>query len=111
MVASKTFKNRLKFTNNLSSKIYGSPNFRFVQNAKKQLIIMGAVVVILAGFLVTRGLNYGIDFTGGRTYVIRFDKDVNPNDIRQSLSEEFGSAPEVKSFGPSYQVKIQLTIK
>lgn len=111
MVASKTFKNRLKFTNNLSSKIYGSPNFRFVQNAKKQLIIMGAVVVILAGFLVTRGLNYGIDFTGGRTYVIRFDKDVNPNDIRQSLSEEFGSAPEVKSFGPSYQVKITTDYK
>ncbi|MCK9320456.1 MAG: protein translocase subunit SecDF [Bacteroidales bacterium] len=111
MVASKTFKNRLKFTNHLSSKIYGSPNFRFVQNAKKQLIIMGAVVVILAGFLVTRGLNYGIDFTGGRTYVIRFDKDVNPNDIRQSLSEEFGSAPEVKSFGPSYQVKITTDYK
>ncbi|MDY4790011.1 MAG: protein translocase subunit SecDF [Bacteroidales bacterium] len=111
MVASKIFKNRLKFTNNLSSKIYGSPNFRFVQNAKKQLIIMGAVVVILAGFLVTRGLNYGIDFTGGRTYVIRFDKDVNPNDIRQSLSEEFGSAPEVKSFGPSYQVKITTDYK
>ncbi|MFV0599644.1 MAG: protein translocase subunit SecDF [Bacteroidales bacterium] len=111
MVASKSFKNRLKFTNNLSSKIYGSPNFRFVQNAKKQLIIMGAVVVILAGFLVTRGLNYGIDFTGGRTYVIRFDKDVNPNDIRQSLSEEFGSAPEVKSFGPSYQVKITTDYK
>ena len=111
MVASKTLKNRLKFTNHLSSKIYGSPNFRFVQNAKKQLIIMGAVVVILAGFLVTRGLNYGIDFTGGRTYVIRFDKDVNPNDIRQSLSEEFGSAPEVKSFGPSYQVKITTDYK
>ncbi len=111
MINSKSFKNKLKFTNNLSSKIYGAPKFRFVQNAKKQLVIMGAVVVILTGFLVVRGLNYGIDFTGGRTYVIRFDKDVNPNDIRQSLAEEFGSAPEVKTFGPSYQVKITTDYK
>lgn len=111
MVSSKLFKDRLEFTNNISAKIYGNPNFRFVQNAKKQLIIMSSVVVILAGFLVFKGLNYGIDFTGGRTYVIRFDKDVNANDIRESLGNEFGTDPEVKTFGPSYQVKITTDYK
>lgn len=111
MINNKKLKEKLKFTNTISSKIYGNPKFKFVQNAKKQLIIMGAVVVVLTGFLATRGLNYGIDFTGGRTYVIRFDKDVNPNDIRASLSEEFGDAPEVKTFGPSYQVKVTTDYK
>lgn len=111
MVNSKRLKDKLQFKNKLSSKIYGNPNFRFVQNAKKQLIIMSSIVLILTGFLVFKGLNYGIDFTGGRTYIIRFDQDVNANDIRSSLGEEFNSEPEVKTFGPSYQVKVTTDYK
>lgn len=111
MASSKKLKDKLQFSNKISEKIYGTPNFQFVKNAKKQLIIMGSVVVILAVFLATKGLNYGIDFTGGRTYVIRFDQDVNPNDIRESLGEEFGTSPEVKTFGPDYQVKVTTDYK
>jgi SecD/SecF fusion protein len=56
--------------------------------------------------LATKGLNYGIDFTGGRTYIVRFDKDVKVADVRQSLTKEFGDAPEVKTFGSANQVKV-----
>jgi SecD/SecF fusion protein len=57
--------------------------------------------------LVFRGLDEGIDFTGGRTYVVRFDQNVRTVDIRTSLTKEFdGNAPEVKTFGPNTQVKI-----
>jgi SecD/SecF fusion protein len=51
-------------------------------------------------------MSWGIDFTGGRTYVVRFDKDVKTTDIRESLATPFGEAPEVKTFGPNNQVKI-----
>jgi SecD/SecF fusion protein len=57
--------------------------------------------------LVFRGLDQGIDFTGGRTYVVRFDHSVVTENLRVALTKEFdGEAPEVKTFGPSSQVKI-----
>jgi SecD/SecF fusion protein len=51
-------------------------------------------------------LNFGVDFTGGRTYIVRFDQDVTTNDVRKALSTQFGEAPEVKTFGGDNQVKI-----
>jgi len=74
---------------------------------RKKLYIVSAVI-IMAGIcsLVIKGLNYGIDFTGGRTYIVRFDKDVKVADVRQGLAIEFGDAPEVKTFGSANQVKI-----
>ncbi len=57
--------------------------------------------------LFTRGLDQGVDFTGGRTFVIRFDQEVKTTDVRQALTAQFeGNAPEVKTFGPNTQVKV-----
>jgi SecD/SecF fusion protein len=57
--------------------------------------------------LFTRGLDPGVDFAGGRTYVIRFDQNVKTNEIRAALNAQFeGNAPEVKTFGPTTQVKV-----
>ncbi len=58
------------------------------------------------GSLISRGLNYSVDFTGGRSYVVRFEDDHSTTDIRKALSTPFESAPEVKTFGPSNQVKV-----
>ena len=61
---------------------------------------------------MTKGLNYGVDFVGGRTYVVRFDETVNNEDLRASLSAVFVDAdglnytPQVKTFGNDNQVKI-----
>ncbi len=74
---------------------------------KYTYIISITLMVITIGSLIFRGLDQGIDFTGGRTYVVRFDKNVSTLDVRTALSEQFGgNAPEVKTFGPSTQVKI-----
>jgi SecD/SecF fusion protein len=51
-------------------------------------------------------LNYSIDFKGGRTYVVRFDKDVQVESIANALAPQFGTAPEVKTYGGSNQVRI-----
>ena len=68
-------------------------------------IAIAAVVLCIAGFFV-RGLALGIDFTGGRSYVVRFDQPVNMNDVRADLTAQFEEAPEVKTYGPSSQLKI-----
>jgi SecD/SecF fusion protein len=62
--------------------------------------------------LFTKGLNRGVDFTGGRTFVVRFDDNINNEEVRNSLAEVFVNEdglkmfPEVKTFGDLNQVKI-----
>ena len=69
-----------------------------------------AIVLCICGFCF-RGLNFGIDFTGGRTYVVRFDQPVNAVDVRADLAKQFDEAPEVKTYGPSNQLKITTKYK
>ncbi len=79
----------------------------FLGMRKKAYIISAILIVVSLGSLTFRGLNYGVDFTGGRTYLVRFDQDVTVNEIRDALDVQFTEAtPEVKTFGPSRQVKI-----
>ena len=58
------------------------------------------------GSLVSRGLQYGVDFKGGRAYTVRFNNNVETVDVVKSLTGAFESAPEVKTFGDGNQVKI-----
>ncbi|PID93824.1 MAG: protein translocase subunit SecDF [Bacteroidetes bacterium] len=100
-------KNRtLQFSNKVTANWFTNINVDFIAKRKTFYIISAAVIAVGIISLATRGLNQGVDFAGGRTYVVRFDKDISTEDIRSSLAKEFGSAPEVKTFGPSRQVKV-----
>jgi len=79
----------------------------FIGVRKKFYIFSLSLVVIGIVSLASRGLSRGIDFLGGRTYVVRFDQDVKTNEIRTTLGKVFeGNEPEVKTFGHNNQVKI-----
>lgn len=92
-----------KFTNNAFTKV----NFDFIGMRKKLYIVSCIVIGIGIISLFVRGMSRGVDFTGGRTYIVRFDKDINTTDVRVSLGKVFdNSEPEVKTFGPDNQVKI-----
>ncbi|MBL7137636.1 MAG: protein translocase subunit SecDF [Bacteroidales bacterium] len=91
-----------KYTVNLFSKL----NFDFIKPRKKMYIASLVAITIGLSFIGLRGLDPGIDFTGGRSYVVRFDQNVSTNLIRESLRQQFGESPEVKTFGPLNQVKI-----
>ncbi len=99
----------IRFDSKISKDVLTKVNFDFIRVRKKFYII--STVVILLGIVsfALRGLNFGVDFTGGRSYVVRFDQDINTVDMRAALIDEFGEAPEVKTFGPSNQVKITTT--
>jgi SecD/SecF fusion protein len=70
-------------------------------------------VIILSGIisLFVRGLDPGIDFSGGRTYVIRFDKPVVTEEIAAKLAVAFGDLPQVVTYGKQDQVKITTKYK
>ena len=59
----------------------------------------------------TLGLKPGIDFTGGRNYVIRFDQEVKTNEVRAAITDAFGGSPEVKTFGGNNQVRVTTNYK
>ncbi len=96
----------ISFDNKYTRNFLQNTHINFIGLRKILYCVSG--VVILAGIisLSTRGLSYGVDFAGGRSYVVRFDQDVKTDAVRESLNKEFGESPEVKTFGPSNQVKI-----
>lgn len=97
----------ITFGNKFSLNFLSDVHFDFLSIRKKAYIISIALIVISLGSLTFRGLNFGVDFTGGRTYLVRFDQDVTVNDVRSALNTQFTQAtPEVKTFGPNRQVKI-----
>ena len=87
---------------------YFLKNTKFDFIGKKQVyyIISGALIVISIASMAIKGFDQGVDFVGGRTYVVKFDDKVATGDVRAALSESFGSEPQVKTFGADNQVKI-----
>ncbi|MDQ2179269.1 protein translocase subunit SecDF [Marinifilum sp. D714] len=83
----------------------------FLQKRKVFYVISGAAIVLSVASLSTKGLNQGIDFKGGRTYVVAFDQAVGVEDVAKSLETVYGHAPEVKTFGGANQVKISTKYK
>ncbi|MFC3758141.1 protein translocase subunit SecD [Chryseobacterium tructae] len=84
----------------------------FIGKRKYAYIISAVLTVICIVSMVTHGFKYGIDFTGGRNYVVRFDKEVNANDVEEKLVKLFktedgkNSSVEAKTFGNASQLKI-----
>ncbi|MGI6478799.1 MAG: protein translocase subunit SecD [Salinivirgaceae bacterium] len=90
----------------ISEKAFRNTEFNFLEKRKFSYTISGAIVIISIISLVVKGFNLGVDFTGGYSYIVRFDKEVTVQDVRDALEEEYGTTPDVKTFGGTDQVKI-----
>jgi SecD/SecF fusion protein len=105
-------KKKITVSTKVTEGAFQNLSWQFVKKRKTFYIISGIIILIGIGSFATRGLSYGVDFTGGRTYVVRFDQTVSTTDIRTSLSNSFVTAdgqnitPEVKIFGEDNQVKV-----
>ncbi|WP_231427419.1 MULTISPECIES: protein translocase subunit SecDF [Pedobacter] len=104
-------KMEISFDNQFTRNAFKNLAFNFVGRRKIYYII--STVIILAGigmYFKHGGLNLGVDFKGGRTYLVHFDKAVNTEDIKSQLTPVFGNeTPEVKTAGEASQVKITTT--
>jgi SecD/SecF fusion protein len=97
----------ISFSTKLSKNVFKNAHFPFIGKRKLFYIISGVIVLIGIGSLATRGLKQGIDFTGGRTYVIRFTEAKSATEIQSSLVGAFdGANTEVKTFGDANQIRI-----
>ncbi len=96
----------VKFSNKKTENFLANANFDFIGKRKIAYVISGIILILGIGSLATKGLSFGVDFSGGRSYIIRFDESVNTTEVRDVLADAFGTAPEVKTFGPDRQVKV-----
>lgn len=102
----------LTFTTGLTKNLMLNPAYKFLDMSKKTFMISGAIIVLGIVSIMTIGLNRGIDFTGGRNYVVRFDNPVNTSQMEEALQPVFeGSNVRVITIGSSNQVRITTNFK
>ncbi|MBR6876087.1 MAG: protein translocase subunit SecDF [Bacteroidales bacterium] len=106
----------ITFENKWSANFLKNTHVNFLGGRKWSYIISGALIVIALGSMFTKGFTYGVDFTGGRTYVVRFDKPVTAEEVRSAVNKTFNDADpessvEVKQFGGDSQMKITTSYK
>lgn len=96
----------LTFNTAFSKAMFREYNFNFIHNSKKILLIIGAFIVVSLISLFSLGMNVGIDFTGGRNYIVRFDQPVKTGEVQNALAPLFGESVRVITIGSSNQVRI-----
>ncbi len=101
----------LTFSIKITANLFKHTKIDFIGMRKYFYFISGGILLAGVVSLFVRGLNPGIDFTGGRTYVIRFDNPVTTEDIAARLNVSFGELPQVVTFGSANQVKITTKYK
>ena len=111
----------ISFETNLTKNFLKGTKIDFLGGRKWSYIVSGALIVISLCSIFIKGFTYGVDFTGGRTYVVRFDKPVTAEEVREAASKVFdlaaseqglsGTSVEVKQFGGDSQMKITTSYK
>ncbi|HOS48062.1 MAG TPA: protein translocase subunit SecDF [Bacteroidia bacterium] len=96
----------IKFWSEFSKNAFQNIHLPFIEKRKLYYTISGLIIAGGIVSIVVKGFNFGVDFDGGRTYVVQFDKSLTTNDIRESLAKNFGEAPDVKTFGADNRYKI-----
>ena len=96
----------ITFDNKLTRNFLQNTKVDFIGKKKIAYIVSGALILISLVSIFTKGFTYGVDFTGGRTYVVRFDNPVTAEEVRAAAIVEFDGAVEVKQFGGESQMKI-----
>lgn len=102
---SKVFQN-LTFTTSLSRRMFVNAKINFIGQRKVSFSIVAALVLVFIASLFVKSLNPGIDFSGGRNYVVKFEKEVNPVEVKEALSPLFDGKVSVITIESSNQVRI-----
>ncbi len=101
----------VKFSAKWSENLLANAKFDFIGKRKMAYIVSGTLLVLSIASFALRGFNMGVEFTGGRAYVVRFDQNVSADDVRGALENAFpGDASsvslEVKQYGDENQMRI-----
>jgi SecD/SecF fusion protein len=97
----------IRFSTKLTRDLFKGAHILFVEKRKLFMVVSGVLILVGIGSLGLRGLQQGIDFTGGRSYVVRFDEAVPATEVQSALKTAFdGANVEAKTFGGDNQIRI-----
>ncbi len=96
----------IHFYNKFTKGTFSHINIDFISKRKIAYTVSGLIIIGGIVSFFTNGFELGVDFKGGRTYVVKFNDAVNTNEVRNALAVTFQKAPVVKTFGGKSQVKI-----
>jgi len=101
-----TNKNRhFQYFTGISKKVFQHANFKFIE-FRKVAYVISAVVLVLGISAYFHGFQKGVEFSGGRSYIVNFHKPLNEQEIKDALNIQFGKYPEVKTYGSNQQFEI-----
>ena len=107
-------KDKLKnvtFVTSITKDLLTNPKINFLGARKTGYLIPAGIVLLGAISMMTIGLNNGIDFTGGRNYIVRFTQDVKTDEVRNMLDEKLDGAVSVITIGTPDQVRVSTNYK
>jgi len=102
----------MSFATKTTKDWFNNTKFDFIKTRIAAYVVSGVLVAISVVALFTKGLSYGVDFEGGRTYQVRFDQPVEVSQVSSALAKQFvdangkSYAPIVKTLGSADQVTI-----
>lgn len=103
---------RLTFTTAISRKMFTNTKINFLGKRKLSFTVVGIVALVIIGSFFIRGLNQGIDFSGGRNYVVQFDHPVKTDVLRNQLAPLFdGAQVSVITIDDNTKVRISTNYK
>ena len=98
--------NNITFDTKISRNAFKNTKIDFLGKRKVFYIISGLIILGGIASLATKGLNTGVDFTGGRNYVIAFNQEVETFEVQDHLEAAFGVAPTVITYGSKSTVRV-----
>lgn len=102
----------LTFSTSMTKNLFQNINIDFMSKRKMFYCVSACLLAIAIGSLATQGLKQGIDFSGGRNYIVRFEKAVNTSEIAEKLNGKFGEdRATVITIGDQNQVRISTNYK
>ena len=98
---------KISFATPFSKNLLNNISANFMTKRKMAYIGSGIVIIVGVVLMTLNGLNMGVDFTGGRSYVVRFSEPVTPTSLDVALGDSFeGKGVEVKTFGAANILKV-----
>ncbi|MCX6274571.1 MAG: protein translocase subunit SecDF [Bacteroidetes bacterium] len=96
----------IKFWNSATKGLFKNIHINFVERRKAYYIFSGIIIACGIAAFAVKGLNFGVDFQGGRTYVVRFEQPITTIQVIDQLKGPLTKSPEVKTFGGENQLRI-----
>ncbi|MEB2783182.1 protein translocase subunit SecDF [Algoriphagus persicinus] len=99
-------KSSISFATPFAKNALSAMNLDFLGKRKVAYLISSAIIVIGLGIAAINGLKFGVDFTGGRSYIVAFDEPMAASDLKSGLDSEFDGSVEVKTYGSNNVLKV-----